>query len=87
MRDDELTAPARTQISPADLLRRIALLIDGECGGSPSVLASRAGIGPGVAARLEEGDERALTVETLLAILHAFPAHAHWLIAGESPPV
>jgi hypothetical protein len=44
------------------------------------VLASRTGIRPDVAAQLHDGDEHALTVETLLAILCAFPAHAGWLI-------
>ncbi|MGQ0714808.1 MAG: hypothetical protein ACT4PJ_13920 [Gemmatimonadaceae bacterium] len=70
-------------VSQAEVLGRINLLIDFECDGLSAVLASRAGLEPEVAAQLQNGDERALTGQRLLAILHAFPRHAHWLISGE----
>lgn len=82
MREEELTNGKPREISRTELLHRIALLIDAECGGASSVLASRATLPPEVAAQLHSGDERALTVETMLAILYAFPAHAHWLVTG-----
>jgi hypothetical protein len=46
------------------------------------VRASSAVIDPAVAARQREGDEHALTVRTMLAILYACTAHAEWPMAG-----
>ena len=82
MSDGDLTE--HVPVARAELLRRIGLVVDAECGGSAAVLASRVGLCPEAAVQLREGDVHALTVERLLAILRAFPAHAHWLISGEN---
>lgn len=75
----------RSPTSRWDLLRRISEVINVECDRSSTVFASRAGLTNEAAVRLLEGDETALTVDTLLAILHAFPWRAEWLITGQRP--